>query len=372
MNILFLDQFSDLGGAQQCLLDLLPAVRQAGWSAHVAVPGNGVLIDRLKSVDATAHSLPGARYRSGKKSLADGCRFAWHTPVLVRRIRHLSESSNATLVYVNGPRLLPAAALATRGRLPMLFHCHNHIPQRAAAWLAGRSLRWADGSVITCCRFAATPLTPFVAPERVHLVHNGVSGTAVAQRPLSTSGEVRIGVVGRIAPEKGQVEFLKAARLLTKALPGCRFIIAGEALFNDAESLQYKRSLDHLAEGLAVEFLGWCDDVYDVMGSLDLLVVPSIREAGMPRVILEAHAGGLPIVAFATGGIPEAIADGETGFLVDPPTPHELAMTILNLLLRSPERLKKVAEAGRTSWKQHFTLEAYQQRVIQQIRAAAG
>ena len=365
MKILFLDQFSDLGGAQKCLLDLLPAVHAASWSAEVAVPGSGPLVEQVRALGGTAHSLPDQLYRSHRKSIADGWRFARRTPQLAERIRRLAEDTGARLVYVNGPRLLPAAAVAARGRLPLLFHCHNHIPQRAAAWLAGRSLRWADASVITCCRFAAAPIAGFVPRDKLHLIHNGVAETTPATRATPENGEIRIGVIGRIAPERGQLEFLVSARLLAKALPRCRFVIAGEALFDDPDSRLYRRSLDPLAADLPVEFVGWRDDVSDVMRGLDLVVVPSISEAGMPRVLLEAYAAGVPIVAFPTGGIPEAIVDGETGFLVDPPTPNELATKILALLLHHPERLRAVAEAGRSAWRERFTLENYQRRVTQ-------
>lgn len=80
---------------------------------------------------------------------------------------------------------------------------------------------------------------------------------------------------------------------------------------------------------------------------------------------------GVPIVAFATGGIPEAVVDGGTGFLVDPPTPNELATRILTLL-RNTERLRAVAEAGRLAWRERFTLENYQRRVTQIISTVSA
>src|SRR5690242_16154621 len=67
MNILFLDQFSEMGGAQRCLRDLLPAVAARGWTAHVAAPGKG---------PPGTHSLPLSPYGAGRKSLGDLVRFA--------------------------------------------------------------------------------------------------------------------------------------------------------------------------------------------------------------------------------------------------------------------------------------------------------
>jgi hypothetical protein len=109
MKILFLDQYSDLGGAQLCLLDLMPAVAWAGWQARVAVPGNGPLAGRLRELGVAVDRLPLGSYRSHKKSAWDIARFAAATPRLVIAIRRLVKQFQPDLIYVNGPRLLPAA-----------------------------------------------------------------------------------------------------------------------------------------------------------------------------------------------------------------------------------------------------------------------
>ena len=75
MKILFLDQFSELWGAQRCLLDLLPAVAEHGWHATVALPGKGPLIGRLRAAGAATMDIPCGPYRPGTKSLADIRRF---------------------------------------------------------------------------------------------------------------------------------------------------------------------------------------------------------------------------------------------------------------------------------------------------------
>ena len=368
MRILFLDQFSDLGGAQQCLLDLLPAIRDEGWSAHVAAPGDGQLAARAVEFGATYQQLPLGKYRSGPKPWTDAVRFAWQTPTLARQIKKLAQDTQADLIYVNGPRLLPAAARATTASTPLLFHCHNHLHQRTAAIVAGRALRRVNATVVACCRFAAVPIADYVSEERLHIVENGV-----AEAPeRAGSGNMRIGMVGRISPEKGQIEFLQVARQIVRAFPLYRFVIAGDVLFEDARADSYHRRVRREAEGLPVELLGWRDDVYDVMQQLDILVVPSIQEPGMPRVVLEAQACGVPIIAFATGGIPEALTHGETGFLINPPTANELAAKLLALLMRSPEQLAVVGQAGRRAWRQRFTLETFQRQLLERIRAAAG
>ena len=90
MNILFLDQFSDLGGAQRCLLDLLPAVRERGWRAHVAAPGDGELRGRAVALGAEFHPIRCGPYESGNKSMGDFARFAAELPRLAREIARLA------------------------------------------------------------------------------------------------------------------------------------------------------------------------------------------------------------------------------------------------------------------------------------------
>lgn len=369
MNILFIDQFSEPGGGQGALLDLLPAVGERGWTAHVALPGGGSLPDRIRVLGATVDTIHCGAYSSGRKSAVDSLRFAWNLPRLSREIARLARSYKADLIYVNGPRVLPAAALVARRRMPLVFHCHGRIFQPAAAKVAGQALRLAKSTLVTCCRFAAEPLLRCVDLQRYKVVPYGVAECPPASVAPSPSGW-RIGLIGRISPEKGQAEFLQAARLLVQDFPNCTFVICGTPLFSDVAALRYHQEIRELAAGLPVEFLGWRDDVYSVLSGLDLMVVPSINEPGSPRVILEAYAAGIPVVAFPSGGIPEILDDGTTGFLVRPATPEALARTLRDLLLGPASRLKDVAEAGRSAWREQFTLARYRQAILEVIERA--
>ena len=173
MNILFLDQFSDLGGAQRCLLELLPAIREGGWQAHVAAPGNGALREQAMASGATYRQIRSGPYESGGKSIADIFHFARELPRLANEIAELAHDSRADLVYVNGPRLLPPARLGLRDTIPLIFHCHSYLRQRYAGGLAGISL--GSSTLIANCRFVATPLLPYISPRQLHIVYCGAS-----------------------------------------------------------------------------------------------------------------------------------------------------------------------------------------------------
>src|SRR5262245_56244342 len=106
MNILLLDQFSDPGGAQQVLVQLLPAMRARGWSGLVGMPGSGELFQRIRALGFQAEQIHCGPYHSGRKTLLDILRFALSTPSLARGIRRMAARIQADVVYVNGPRLL--------------------------------------------------------------------------------------------------------------------------------------------------------------------------------------------------------------------------------------------------------------------------
>ena len=366
MNILCLDQFSELGGAQRCLLDLLPALAGQGWGVHVAAPGSGELLARAAAMPAAVSTIRCGPYSSGRKTALDMARFAVELPRLASGIRALVRDHRADLVYVNGPRLLPAAALAIRRGTPLLFHSHSLLAGYALR-LAGWSVRHSRAAVVACCRFVARPLEPYAGG--VTIVYNGV---CVAHTPVSTRDEsprLTIGVIGRISPEKGQAEFLRAARLLHHGLPGAHFLVCGAPLLSDAAAVRYAQQVRDLAAGLHVEFTGWQPDVSKTLAGLDLLVVPSTSVEATPRVILEAFAAGVPVLAYASGGIPEIVEHNVTGFLVEQRTPEALAAA-MHGALQQPQRMRDVAAQARLKVSRDFTLEHYQQQMLAAIEAA--
>jgi glycosyltransferase involved in cell wall biosynthesis len=368
MNLLLLDQFSDPGGAQQNLLELLPALREKGWKTCVGLPGEGELFGRIRGLGFEVERIDCGPYGSGRKSAADYGRFLAGTPRLAGQMRRLARKVEAGVVYLNGPRLLPAAAMAGFRR-GVLFHAHSYLDGGPVHRMAGLALRRMDAWVVGQCEFVAAPWRRFVRAERVRVVYNGVAGPSRARE--RARGDVpRVGCIGRIAPEKGQREFVAVAARMHQALPECRFFIYGAPLFGDAGAARYAAQVRADAEGLPVEFAGWVGDVYAAMAQLDLLLVPSAGHEATTRVILEAFAARLPVIAFPSGGIPEVVEDGVTGRLAK--DVGEMSRIAVELLGGDARRLAAMARAGRESWARRFTVERYRQEVLQAIATAVA
>ena len=357
MRLLILDQFSELGGAQQCLLDLLPGIRERGWEARVALPGDGPAVARIREAGFETAPLECGPYASGRKTARDLWRFLTGAQHLKRRIRELADSIGADAIYVNGPRLLPS--VSANGR-PVIFHAHRIVPGAAVRSLCGWRLRQLGARVIGVCRFAAEPWTRFVGAEKIAVIYNGVAGRE-AIAPRDRARPPHIGCIGRIAPEKGQLEFVKAAGLIHRAMPECRFSVYGAAVIANPA---YEREVRAAAKGLPIEFAGWTGDVQTALSDLDLLLVPSDPFEATTRVILEAFAAGTPVIAFPSGGIPEVVEHGETGILAN--GAHGLADAAIALLRDEPRRMA-IAAAARKSWKRRFTLERWRNAVLDHI-----
>ena len=184
------------------------------------------------------------------------------------------------------------------------------------------------------------------------MIYNGIAGVAC------TPGASRVvGLLGRVSPEKSQLEFVRAARIMAAKNPGVRFLIGGAPLFARTEYFEQVRA----EAGPEVDFAGWTSPE-DFLPRIALLVVPSAGVEAGPRVILEAFSAGVPVLASRAGGIPELIEHAVNGLLADSIAPEALAESICKALA-DPARLKRLANRARETWSERFTLDRFQSDV---------
>jgi glycosyltransferase involved in cell wall biosynthesis len=367
-RILCVDQFPALGGGQRCLLDLLPAFVERGWRVELALPGAGPFAEAAHTLGVRTHVLPLQLYSNLWKPPREVAKYATELPKVARMLSRIASSNQLDTFYVNGPRLLPAAALAAwYRRIPLVFHCHNRLQQSIAVRVTGQLLRLCCARVIGCCRYAVEPISPYIRRERLSIVYNGV---AASPRGVNNLREniLRIGVIGRIEPEKGQMDFVLAARTIYHHFPNCCFSVIGAPMFSGRT---YFDQVMEASRGLPVDFPGWKTDIPSVLNSLDLLVVPSTRLDATPRVIFEAFAAGVPVVALPVGGIPEIIEDGVTGFLAAEASSNSLADRVLSVLNLPPDDVRRVCRQALAAWERRHTLNRFQEQVCDVLARTA-
>jgi glycosyltransferase involved in cell wall biosynthesis len=180
---------------------------------------------------------------------------------------------------------------------------------------------------------------------------NVTGGLPVVESALSEAVETEepgyFLFVGRLRIRKGVEVLLEAMRALLAAHPGARLLVAGDG----EHRVHLERRAADLDLHRSVRFLGRCDAgrVRGLLRGARALVVPSIYE-GMPLVVLEAMAAGLPVIASRVSGIPEVVLEGsgleKTGWLVPPEDPERLA-AVLAEAVTDPDEARRRGEAGR-------------------------
>jgi glycosyltransferase involved in cell wall biosynthesis len=259
----------------------------------------------------------------------------------------------------------------TAGRLTgcgVIIHLGDIFPLNPVIQALLRAgARWTDvaqGVSRAVCRYAVEEYS--IPPERVELLYNGVLLDQLAppapERVARWRSEMKIdpgtrlvGVVGRLAQEKGHARLFRQMRRVLARMPDTLLLVVGDG--------PLRRKLVALSEGLglahAVRFLGQQDDVQTIMGALDVLAVPSDHE-GFSFVTLEALTAGTPVVGTERGGLPEVLAGGKYGVLFSPVDEDSLGDGLLWTLSHREEAVR-MANAARGHLQQ-FGMENHVRR----------
>ncbi|MFQ5850239.1 MAG: glycosyltransferase family 4 protein [Candidatus Binatia bacterium] len=208
-------------------------------------------------------------------------------------------------------------------------------------------------------------MTEEVSPKRILRIYDGIDvlptdatvSSEMMRRHLGIESDRPIvGVVGTIQPWKGQREVILAVRQLKNRYPNIRCLIVGEIFNRD-----YHREISKLVEELELNgnvcFLGYREDVLDLMNAMDIVIHSSTLPEPFGRVLIEAMALGKPIIATRGGGPLEIVEDHFTGLLVPPGDPEALASAVTRLV-ENGMLSAKMGQAGRERVKQLFTLES--------------
>jgi len=174
-----------------------------------------------------------------------------------------------------------------------------------------------------------------------------------------------VGIVAHLANHKGHKYLIQATKILKEAAPKIKVIIVGEGPLKMELNRQVKET--HVED--MVFFLGFREDIPQILSSLDLFVLSSYLE-GMGSILMDAMACRLPIVATKVGGIPEVVIQGETGLLVPPRMPSALAKAILEIY-NDRTLASRFGERGYEIVHQKFSAESMADKIINVYEALA-
>jgi glycosyltransferase involved in cell wall biosynthesis len=210
-------------------------------------------------------------------------------------------------------------------------------------------------------------LDDLVSADRIAVVPNGTPD-------LVHNGQVKdpdvVIFLSNLRRRKGVVESVEAALRVVSQRPSARFLFVGAW---ESRALEQDLCERTSRAGDAIRFVppSSGDEKTALLLSSSILLFPPIEPEGHPRVVLEGLAAGLPIVTTDRGAIAETVVDGESGFVLDEPSPERLAEMLL--LLLSNETLRaRMSEAARARYVERFTQETADRRLADWLQEVAG
>ena len=199
-----------------------------------------------------------------------------------------------------------------------------------------------------------------VEPDHIRLIRGSGVNTAkfIQSSKTGLSGEtVRVLLATRLLWEKGVGEYAEAARILKRDAGNIEFLLAGSPDEGNPASVPQASISKWVSEGILIA-LGHTDNMSSLLSEVDLVVLPTSYGEGTPRILLEAAASGLPIVATDVPGCREIVATGVNGLLVPAKDSKALAETI-KYLVEHPEERVRMGQAGRKK-----VLEEFDERIV--------
>jgi glycosyltransferase involved in cell wall biosynthesis len=365
-KVVYLDHFAGLSGGELALARLLPSL--SGVVPHVILAEEGPLAGRLLRQGISVEVLPLAEHaRSLRRDRVRPRGAPLHSVVsaalyalrLARRLRRIRPD----LVHTNSLKSALYGGLAGRlAGVPVIWHVRDRIAEdylpRPAVRLVRAVARIVPVGVIANSEATLATLPPL--PGRSWVIPSPIARPEEVPRARRPDGSVRIGMLGRLAPWKGQEVFLDAfaqARGQVRTGQDLHAVIIGAALFGEEG---YEASLHKRVAALGleshVEFLGFVDDVVGALGGLDVLVHASIIPEPFGQVVVQAMAAGLPVVAAGAGGPAEVVEHGIDGLLYPPADRCALAAHLVCLAEDRALR-QRLGQAGRVKARR-FTPEA--------------
>lgn len=360
IRVLFINHSSVIGGAETNLLSILQHAAEGEFQPVGALlPNDGPLKTAVRELGIDV-------------GLIDYHSLRWHNPfryaqTMTQLITWMRRTRPA-VIHLNHQWLIShVAQAAIVTKTPVVCHTRNYLDE-SFVYEQRRWLSKAQAIIVESRAVEQRSHELGLPEEHIRLIYNGAdfdrfqkAKTVTNVDAISKNSLERpiVGFSGRIVPEKGPEDLIMAIPLVLESVPKARFCFLGKDQEGGAFVNQLKFTAASLGVEQSIEFLGFRTDVENVLKDFDVLAIPSRSSMpeGLPLTALEGLAAGCLMVATPNSGIPEAIIDDETGYLVEPADPRALARTIIRALTLPLQERARIQHNGRELVKVKFSIQ---------------
>ncbi len=357
MKILQILPELNVGGVETGTLDLSKYLVRLGHKA-VVVSAGGSLVSEVEASGAKHYTLP-----VHKKSIISVFK-------LIPQLAGIIKKEEIEIVHARSRVPAWIAYFACRrSKAVFITTCHGYYKMHPFSLVMG----WAKRVIVLSNVIARHMIEDFAVPhERIRLVPRSVDleRFKYLDPKLKRKEDFNVGIIGRITPLKGHLHFIKAMARISRLVPRLKIWIIGDA---PASKEAYKEEVQVLVRRLGLwhctEFLGTQRDIPGILAHLDLVVLATTTHEAFGRVIIEAQAAGVPVVATQVGGVVDIIEDGKNGFLVPPADPKSMADAIMRIF-KDVELAKELAENAYAKVKEKYNVELMVKNTLDVYRDA--
>jgi glycosyltransferase involved in cell wall biosynthesis len=384
---LFVDDTSEIGGAEVNLVTIAQHLKQSGWDPSVIVPHDGPLCSTLTEAQIPLSDVPGFSFLSSSFYL----RYCYKVPNplalvinafrgsrwIMRLLEYFRRSEPAIIHTMSMWSHIFAGVAGRLAGFPVVWHFQDIVSPSSGFGMYKRFLvswaRWVPSRIICISQKVADQFEkPPAVRAKVRIVPNtidtGKFTPAGEQESFKNDGHsFTIGTVARLTPWKGHEVALQAARILKRQPVQFQWLFAGAETLGSPGYRAYLLGLVcqwGLEEN--VRFVGWVEDMPSFYRSLDVLVHVPTEPEPFGLVPAEAMASGLPVLATSGGGT-ESMIEAGGGILIPPGQAESLADALM-MLWKSPAEMTKRGHVARRFAERTFGIEGYIEQLIEIYR----
>jgi len=365
-NILFVSHSAELNGSERMLLQTLNRIDRSKFYLCLLLPQPGPLGEEVKKLGIQEEIIH-YKWWLTEKSKIWKQPFSWMWNIKsVFQICKIIHKRRISLVFSNSSVAFSGALAAKARRIPHVWSIHEILCGKNPLiyfFFGNRALV----NLISCLSTriivnSSASQKAFKQRKKVRLVYNAleignkniVPKNALREELGIGKKDFILGVVGKIYREKGQREVILAVDSIRRTYPHVKLLVVGgvkdQDYYLELKKLVKERNLEK-----HVCFVGYRKDIFNLLRSIDLLVVSSSVDS-FGLAALEAMAVKTPVLAVRAGGLPEIISHGKNGFLIESRKP-EIIQKEVESILKNPLKVAEVTEEGFRTARERFSLK---------------
>jgi len=368
-KILILHSSNDLYGASKIFLQIIQILKNSEYEIHVVLPSKGPL-DNLINQNAHVcyHSLGVLR-----KMYLNPLGLINRLVTNLKAIKFLSnyiKHNSIDLVYTNTSTILCGGIASRKNNIPSLFHIHE-IPtgNKLYEFLSGKMINKYSNRVLTVSESVKKHWVKYIDSNKIYRIYNGIvfeKEVELIELEKDESDFV-ITSIARIIPYKGHDYLIDIAIELIDKSKKFKFLIVGDTLPSYVSyELSIKQRIKDLKLENQIKFLGFRNDVSNILKQSDLFIHPAISPDPLPTVLFESLHYGVPTVATNLGGAIEILDNGNNGLLIPYNDPKKAAV-LINEYCNNIKLQKMHLENSKKNFKINFSSESFNKNILKEV-----